>query len=75
MATSPSEPPSFRFDIVGGGAPTAEEVAAIAAALEVVLGAEPAPPPLNRWRWSGRWWHDDRSDWRRSRPPTHPSQP
>lgn len=39
--------------------PTDEEVAAIAAAVEVAWpragGAEPVTDPP-RWRWSGRWW-------------------
>ena len=41
-------------------APTDEEAAAIAAAIEVswpravVAAAEPAEPP--RWRFAGRWW-------------------
>jgi hypothetical protein len=41
------------------GEPTDEEAAAIVAAIEVGLpraGAEPAPDPVSRWRWSGRWW-------------------
>ena len=63
----------LRFEVVGGGAPTPEEVAAIAAALEVVLSSGPEPPPVNRWRWSGRWWQDAPSDWQRGRPATHPS--
>ena len=41
------------------GDPTAEEVAAIVAAVEVAwprggVAAAPEPPP--RWRFSGRWW-------------------
>ena len=39
--------------------PTAEDAAAIAAALEVtrpiVVSAPPEPEP-SRWRFSGRWW-------------------
>ena len=37
--------------------PTAEEVAAILAAVEVVLGHRaPEPPETPVWRWSGRRW-------------------
>ncbi|MCA1691891.1 MAG: hypothetical protein LC733_06730 [Actinobacteria bacterium] len=72
MATSPSEP---RFEVVGGGAPTAEEVAAMAAALEFVLVPPAEPEPVSRWRWSGRWWDEQGLDWRDSRPPAHPSRP
>jgi hypothetical protein len=76
MATSPSEFSGVGFSVVGGGVPTPEEVAAIAAALEVLLVPQAAPPPPpNRWRWSGRWWQDERLDWRPPRPPTHPSRP
>jgi hypothetical protein len=41
------------------GDATDDEVAAILAALEVALPGEvagTAPPPANRWRFSGRWW-------------------
>lgn len=41
------------------GDATAEEVAAIAAAVEVAWprgGAAPPPEPPPRWRFSGRWW-------------------
>ena len=40
-------------------APTEEEVAAIAAAIEIAWPravAAPAPPQPNRWRFAGRWW-------------------
>jgi len=41
-------------------APTPEELAAIAAALEVVWPRSAvvtvAPPERSPWRWSGRWW-------------------
>ena len=39
--------------------PTAEEAAAIVAAIECGLpraGGEVAPDRVSRWRWSGRWW-------------------
>ena len=37
--------------------PTSEEVAAILAAVEVVLGRRPPEPPETPvWRWSGRRW-------------------
>jgi hypothetical protein len=50
MATSRSDTAS---------APSAEEMAAIVAAIEVawpraVVAADPAEPP--RWRFAGRWW-------------------
>jgi len=64
------------FEVVAGGAPTADEVAAIAAALEVVLGrrADEAPP-VSPWRWSGRPWLElGARDWRRSRFAAHPSR-
>jgi hypothetical protein len=61
------------LEVGGGGAPTAEEVAAIAAALEVVLGRpSTSAPAVSPWRWSGRRWQD-RADWRRSHATTHPS--
>ena len=54
MATSPSD---------AGEHPTAEEVAAIVAAVTVVWPAPPAaaPAPKRRpaWRFSGRWWAPD----------------
>ena len=40
-------------------APTDEEAAAIAAAIEVSwphVVTSPAPEPLPRWRFAGRWW-------------------
>jgi hypothetical protein len=41
-------------------APTDEEAAAIAAAIEVawprVAGGEPTDERANRWRFGGRWW-------------------
>ncbi|HEX2042109.1 MAG TPA: acyl-CoA carboxylase epsilon subunit [Acidimicrobiales bacterium] len=50
MATSPSEGDR-------PGAPTPDEVAAVMAALEVVLGpGQGEPPPTPAWRWSGRRW-------------------
>ena len=50
MATSPSSPDR--------GAPSAEEVAAVIAAVEIVLRSEaPAQEPaVPVWRWSGRRW-------------------
>ncbi len=55
METSPSDAGTRRFEVVGGGQPSPEEVAAIAAALAVVLDEPaPEPPPVSRWRWAGR---------------------
>jgi hypothetical protein len=49
-----------RSDLDVSGSPSPEELAAIAAALEVVYrgGAVVAeqPPERSPWRWSGRWW-------------------
>lgn len=39
--------------------PTAEEAAAIVAAIQLGLpsgGAAAEPDRVSRWRWSGRWW-------------------
>ncbi|HEX2192913.1 MAG TPA: hypothetical protein VHH09_06935 [Acidimicrobiales bacterium] len=49
-------------------APSPEEVAAILAAVEVVLGHRaPEPPQTPAWRWSGRQWQrpEDQAGWRR----------
>ena len=83
MATSrsdagpPARKPTIHFSVVAGGAPSPQEVAAIAAALEAVLAAPAEAPPVSRWRWSGRWWQGDgRSagpDWRWTGPAAHPS--
>lgn len=70
MAMSPSDDAPVRVSVIGGGdrsgAPPAEEVAAVLAALEVVLGRRPtvAPPAVSAWRWSGRQWQwpDRRAD-------------
>ncbi len=68
------------FQVVEGGTPTQAEVAAIAAALEVVLAeraaagaAAGAAAVASPWRWSGRPW--TKPDWRRSRATAHPSRP
>lgn len=55
MATSPSD---------AGRRPTAEEVAALVAAVTVLwpapaAGAPAAPPRRPAWRFSGRWWAPD----------------
>ena len=46
--------------VMGGGDPTEEEVAAIVAAVEAAwprpVVASPAPVEPDRWRFSGRWW-------------------
>lgn len=45
--------------VTRGGDPTDEEVAAIAAAVEVTWPRAVALPdtePAQRWRFSGRWW-------------------
>ncbi|HEX2273727.1 MAG TPA: hypothetical protein VHG90_07635 [Acidimicrobiales bacterium] len=58
MATSPSEGDR-------PGAPPPEEVAAVIAALEVVLGHhQVGPPPTPVWRWSGRRWRTPDARWR-----------
>ena len=78
MGTSPSSggPTGPRFAVVGGGIATPEEVAAIAAALELVLAAAPAgPPPLSRWRWSGRRSATSPLNWRDPGATAHPSRP
>ena len=46
-------------EVVGGGPAAPEEVAAMVAALEVVLGERrpgDGQPPVSPWRWSGRRW-------------------
>ena len=51
----------MKVEFVGGGPATPEEVAAVIAAVEVVLG-DPRPgtrPPVSPWRWSGRRWGRD----------------
>jgi len=49
-----------RSDAAASGAPSPEELAAIAAALEVVwrrpVTIVEEPPERSPWRWSGRWW-------------------
>ena len=57
--------------MTGWGQPTAAELAAIVAAVELVWPRPPAPAPAlttgaNRWRFSGRWWNDPDRD---GRPP------
>ncbi|MGH9223324.1 MAG: hypothetical protein ACRD2W_05970 [Acidimicrobiales bacterium] len=58
-------------EVVGGGPATPEEVAALTAALEVVLGSgrgrSDGQPAVSPWRWSGRRW-GDRPAGRRSAP-------
>jgi hypothetical protein len=61
MATDEPEPaaPGADVTVTRGGEPTDEEVAAIAAAVEVTWprAAPPsAPEQAPRWRFSGRWW-------------------
>ncbi|HEX2023474.1 MAG TPA: hypothetical protein VHF00_02125 [Acidimicrobiales bacterium] len=65
MATSPSERGGRGDPAARPGAPSPEEVAAVIAALEVVLGHhEGRPPPTPAWRWSGRRWRTpDRPSW------------
>ena len=59
MSTSPDVDPGAGLQVVAGGEPSDEEVAAIVAAVEVawpraaIAGASSDPP---RWRFSGRWW-------------------
>jgi hypothetical protein len=57
MAGTDPKPPTVA--VISGGEPTDEEVAAIAAAIEVTWPrpvAAPAAAPPPRWRFSGRWW-------------------
>lgn len=68
METSRSEPAGGHgpgpppFEVVGGGPVSAAEVAAIAAALEVVAEEPEGAVEVRRWRWSGRRW----ASWGRS---------
>ena len=64
MATSPSRPAGRA--VVIQPPPSPEEVAAVMAAIDVVLGTQPQPEPLAPvWRWSGRRWQWPGSDSRR----------
>jgi hypothetical protein len=82
MATSRSD---VSVEIVGGGMPSPEEVAAIVAAVELTSGRGAdrvalssragAPSPPSPWRWSGRWWRQDEPDWRAPAGTAHPSRP
>jgi hypothetical protein len=53
-----SDEPSIA--VIGGGTPTDEEMAAIAAAIEIAWPRpevhQPAAGQATRWRFSGRWW-------------------
>jgi hypothetical protein len=53
-----AESPEVR--VTRGPNPDPEELAAIVAAVQVVLGSgdggPEAEPPVPRWRFSGRWW-------------------
>ena len=59
---------AVEVEVVGGGPATPEEVAALTAALEVVLGDGRRDggdqPAVSPWRWSGRRWSrgHDRAD-------------
>ena len=59
MTREPQPVPSCAVEVVGGGPATPEEVAALAAAIEVVLAGEKADakPAVSPWRWSGRRWN------------------
>ena len=51
--------PVAGLQVARGGEATDEEVAAIVAAVEAAWPravVAPAPEPLPRWRFSGRWW-------------------
>jgi hypothetical protein len=67
MATSRS---SAGVEVVGGGPATPEEVAAMAAAIEVVLGEPDRSPAPRR-----RAWRYGAADWRRHGLAAHPSGP
>ena len=68
MATSPSSP---AVEVVGGGAATPEQIAALTVALQIVLAEEaPAAAARNPWRWP-----EEAADWRRQGLATHPSRP
>ncbi len=61
MATFPSDRPGRE----GQAPPLAEQVAAVIAAMEVVLGGhEGDRPPTPVWRWSGRRWGTADRRWR-----------
>ena len=49
---------TFSVEVVGGGAASPEEVAALVAALEVLAAANHGDrqPSVSPWRWSGRRW-------------------
>ncbi len=59
--SGPSHRPSDGVEVVGGGEISAEEVAAVVAAIEAlwprpVAATTPPRPPSRAWKLSGRWW-------------------
>ena len=60
---------------MGGGPATAEQIAALTVALDVVLAEEPAPAAPDPWRWAGRGATGAGLDWRLMGLPAHRSRP
>jgi hypothetical protein len=70
VVDSAPKPAGRGVEVTSGGEPTAEEVAAIVAAVEVAWpqpAASSATEQPPRWRFSGRWWSKP-VPLRRSRP-------